>query len=78
MRYFVFSRYKLGKVHSHVIKSRDGLNILVYLTLPADIEVNSPAILYHKHHNCLTPCIVEVGKICLRRSTNSEETDLLV
>lgn len=32
------NEYKLGKVHSHVIKSRDGLNILVYLTLPADIE----------------------------------------
>lgn len=32
------NEYKLGKTHSHVIKSRDGLELLVYLTLPPGIE----------------------------------------
>lgn len=40
------NEYKLGKTHSHIIKSRDGLNFLVYLTLPPGIEPkNLPLVL---------------------------------
>lgn len=40
------NEYKLGKVHPHVVKSRDGLDILVYLTLPPGIQPkNLPMVL---------------------------------
>ncbi|KAL3679046.1 hypothetical protein R1sor_022002 [Riccia sorocarpa] len=40
------NRYKLASVQPHVIKARDGLEILFYLTLPVDLEPkNLPMVL---------------------------------
>ncbi|KAG6549395.1 hypothetical protein Mapa_009114 [Marchantia paleacea] len=42
-------QYKLGSMQPHVVKARDGLDILIYLTLPADVEPKNLPLVLRTH-----------------------------